>query len=376
MAVYCYSRRLENKNSHWLAAGFLAAATLLFKYTALPILALVFIAWLIELWRQGASAGSMFRSVACAIAGGIVALALGLAYFLAHDGGKAFWECTVAFNRYYAAASVIFSPAFFWSRFTDFWDNWWILFLMPWAALLQPRPRLWFWLGMFICALAASNESCYGQYYIPMMPFWALLNAVGIRALASRLSRWMPKLVPWAGGLITIVVMLLVIRPDVPWMLCSSEQFDQQKMGGFPFIEARITADRLARMSSPSDFVFVAGSEPEILSYAQRFSPTRFITSYPLMDPTPLAPDYQREAIHDLSQNAPKFIVFVQWANGWTRQATTPPQFINFIGLLSGYKLAGGYVKTSPQTGYWTTNLSVGEYKSSSLLLYQRKSGG
>lgn len=373
MAMYCYSRQHGNKNIHWLAAGFLAATTLLFKYTALPILAFLFAVWFVELWRQGAGVGSLFREPASAVAGGILAFAFGLAFFLMHDGGKAFWECTVVFNRYYAASSN-FGPAYFWSECKNFWDHWWILFLVPWAALWQPRPRLWFWLGLFVCAVAATNGSCYGQYYVPMMPFWAVLSAVGIRALASRLSQWMPQLTAWAGSLITAVVILLVIRPDAPWILSGSGQFIARKMAESPFIEAQAAARQVSGMTSPDDFVFAAGSEPEILYYAQRFSPTRFITSYALMIPTPLAPGYQREAIHDLLANPPKLIVFAQPGNSWLRQTASPPQFLDFMGrFLSNYNLVGGYVKMNPLTCVWMTNLDAAEYKSASLLIYKRK---
>jgi hypothetical protein len=373
VAVYCYSRRQAPKNSHWLAAGFLAATTLLFKYTALPVLAFIFAAWLVESWLKGASAASLFRLLASAVGGGILALALGLAYFLMHDGGRTFWECTVVFNRYYAASDN-FTWGYFWSKGKEFWDNWWILFLVPWAALWQPRARLAFWVGAFLCAVVTTNGSCYGQYYVPLMPFWALLNAVGIRALATRLSRWMPKLTGWAGGLVTFVVVLLTIRPDVPWMRASSEQFITRKMAESPFIEAQAAARQVARMTSPSDFVFVAGSEPEILAYAQRFSPTRFITSYALMIPTPLAAGYQHEAMHDLLSRPPKVIVFVQSGSSWMRQPASPPQFLDFMGrFLNNYNLVGGYVKVNPLTCVWTGNLSAEEYKEASLILYLRK---
>ena len=372
VAVYCYSRQHSHKNTHWLAAGFLAATTLLFKYTALPLLAFLFIAWLVELWWKGTNIKSMSLALASAMAGGILALALGLVYFLIHDGGRTFWECTVVFNRYYAMSDN-FAPGAFWTRFQSFLDDWWILFLVPWAALLQPRARLWFWLGMFLCALLATNGSCYGQYYVPIMPFWALLSAVGICALASRVSKWLPTL-PHAGVLVTALVFLLVIRSDATWMFYSRQRFVYERWAQYPFIEAQAMANRVASLSSPGDFVFVAGSEPEILANAQRFSPTRFITSYALMFPTPLAPGYQQEAIHDLLARPPKLIVFVQAGDSWMRQAKSPPQFFNFIGpFLSGYNLMSGYVKNNPQTGYWTTNLSAAEYKSASLLLYERK---
>jgi hypothetical protein len=371
VAIYCFSRKNGNKNSHWFAAGFLVGVTLLYKYTAMPVLAFVFIAWLFELWQQGGKAKSIFCALTCSVAGGALAGVLGLGYFLLHDGGKTFWECTVAFNRYYAGTDN-FSLGYFWSRCEDFFGNWWILFLIPWAILLQPRPRLWFWLGIFVCAIVSANGSCYGHYYAIMMPFWALLCAVGLRNLALRLGRERAGL---ATGLITILVVALVLRPDMRWMVCSGREFAQEKMQAYPFFEAQLLANEVIQRSSPNDFVYVAGSEPEIYNYAQRFSSTRFITTYALMIPTPLASHYQDEASHDLQSRPPKLIVFAQSGAGWLRQAATPPEFQNFIGgfLHQNYGLVGGYVKASQQESYWTTNLNLAEFRSASLLLYERR---
>jgi hypothetical protein len=167
----------------------------------------------------------------------------------------------------------------------------------------------------------------------------------------------------------------LVIHPDMRWMFCSPQEFAKEKMEAYPFFEAQLVANEVSQRSSPSDYVYVAGSEPEIYYYARRLSPTRFITTYPLMIPTPLASDYQEEAIHDLQSHSPKLIVFAQSGAGWLRQTATPPEFQNFIGgfLHQNYRLVGGYVKAGPQKSYWTTNLDVAGFRSSSLLLYERK---
>jgi hypothetical protein len=375
VAIYSYSHRLGCKKGCRFTAGFLAAVTLLYKYTALPIVTFVFIVWLFETYR---SSGKIMRVLAALVffsAGGILAFALELGYFAIHGAIREFWECTVTFNHYYVTSGT-FTTANLWSRLEMFWNAWWILFLIPCAILLQPRPRLWFWVGIFLCTIFAIGGAGYLQYYIPMMPFWALLSAVGIRALTSKISRWSPKATPYASRVITAIVVLLVIRPDMTWMLSSREQFAENKMlGAFPFIEARLVGDKVAQLSSSNDFVFVAGSEPEILVYAQRFSPTRFITSYALMIPTPVASRYQHEAIGDLEQNPPKIIVFPQSGYSWMRQSNTPPDFVNFLGsfLAQHYERVGGYVKSDAESGYWATTLSLDEFRNCSLVVYKFK---
>jgi hypothetical protein len=375
VAVYSYARKHGCRKGCRFVAGFLAGVTLLYKYTALPVVAFVLFAWLIDTYRSTGKVMSVAKALAFFIAGGILACMLELGYFFIHGAAREFWECTVTFNRHYAASST-FTAANLWSRLEMFWRAWWILFLIPCAVFLQLRPRIWFWIGIFICAIIAIGGAGYLQYYIPMMPFWALLSAVGIRAVASKISTWAPNTTPWAASIITAVVVLLVVLPDIPLIRSSKEQFADTKMlGVFPFIEARFVGDKVAQLSSPNDFVFVAGSEPEILVYAQRFSPTRFITSYALMIPTPVARHYQQEAIADLEQNPPRVIVFPQSGYSWMRQSGTPPDFVNFLGklLAQHYERVGGYVKSDGQNGYWATTLSIDEFRNCSLVVYKLK---
>jgi hypothetical protein len=373
MAIYCYSRQHGHEPKHWFLAAFFAVTTLLYKYTALPVLAFTFAVWFVEMFQKVADRNFIWRCLAFAAAGTVAAVVVEIGYFLAHDGGKQFWECTVLFNRSYVA-SGIFGPDKLLSQFKYFWENWWILFLVPWVGLLLKNRRVWFWLGIFGCAIIATGMSGYGQYYVVLMPFWALLCALGIRALASRLNE-VPKTLPWCGSLLATVVVLLIIQPDVTWLLCTRERFAEVKMNGYPFIESQLMAARVARLSSPDDFVFVAGSEPQILCYAHRFSPTRFVTVYPLMVPGPLARQCQQEVIGDLLKHPPALIVFVITSNSWTRHDTTPLDFFIFLNdfLKQNYELTGGYVRDN-QKSRWSDLRANREFTNASLVLYARKS--
>ena len=369
IAVYARSRGDERLSRYWMAAGFLAVTTLLYKYTALPVVGFVFLFWSVELWRGTRKMDSIWRGWLWALLGAMAAGGLELGYFLAHDGGAHLWECTVAFNRYYAATNN-FNLSYLWTRLETLWQAWWILFLVPLAIFLRPTSRLGFWGGLLASALLATNASGYAQYYVVAMPFWALLAAVGMRGLAGRLSGY----VRWAEGVITIVVMLLVLQPDAPWLLCSPGRFTTAKMDGFPFAGSLMTAQRVAQLSSSDDFVLVAGSEPQILCYAGRFSPTRFITAYAMMIPTPVARKYQDEAIHDLLSRPPKLVVFTTVPNSWLRQAATPADFSDFLGnlLRQDYVLVGGHLPGGG-SGRWAEPLSSNEMGGADLWLYQRR---
>ncbi len=369
VAVYVHSRHHGPALTLWFAAGFLGATTLCYKYTALPVLAFVYVVWSVELWRGARNFNLLGRCWLAAFAGAMLAAILELGFFLAHDGGARLWECTIQYNRYYAASSN-FNLAAFWAKVAAFWSGWWILFFVPFAALLKPRPHLWFWFGMLICSVVATSASLYGQYYIILMPFLALLSAVGVQILAEKLapaSRWL-------GCLMTIAVVILLVRPDVPWMECTRERFAWAKLSGYPFLESQTVAAQVARHSSPDDFVFIAGSEPQILCYAQRFSPTRFITIYSLMIPTPVARHYQQEVMRDLVAHPPALIVFVRSSSSWERHEDSPPDFAVFLEnyLKQDYDLTGGYV-TDKSNGHWSEPLTKEEFTNVSLMLYARK---
>jgi hypothetical protein len=366
LAVYCRNRQKKHP-WHWFAAAFFGVTAVLYKYTAFPVVAFTFLAWLAEMMRRSSMT---WRPIIFAFAGGTAAVAIEIGYFLMRDGGAQLWECTVKFNRFYVQSGPFgFTGLMLNAKF--FWQNWWLLFLIPWAAWLLHDRRIWFWLGIFICAIFSTGLSAYGQYYIILMPFWALLTAVGIRALSSRVFLSSK----FVGGLLTVLAVLFLLRPDVPWLLCREERFAQVKMGAYPFIEARAAAERVSSSSSPDDFVFIAGSEPEILFYAQRFNPTRFSNVYPLMIPSTAARCYQLEAIQDLQKRSPKLIVFVNARDSWVRHPQTPEDFFDFMKnfLAENYALAGGYVKIDWQKGYWSDQLDASEQAKASLLIYRRK---
>jgi hypothetical protein len=280
----------------------------------------------------------------------------------------------VLFNRHYVQSGN-FGLSGFWFNLKSFWSTWWILFFLSGAAFLRPAARIWFWAGLFGGAGLCTSASVYGHYYILLMPFWAVLAAKGIittgKLLASLLKR------P-AGGIVGIMAastVFLCLLPDLPWMVCPPSRFSPAKFGGQnPFAESPLVARRVAELSGPDDFVFIAGSEPQLLCYAHRFSPTRFITMYPLMIPSPLALEYQHEAIGDLEQHAPTLIVLARANTSWLQERSSPKDFPSQLKVLleRDYTRVGGFVPDATN-GFWAEPLSDMQFDHSSLVLFKRK---
>jgi 4-amino-4-deoxy-L-arabinose transferase-like glycosyltransferase len=373
--IYVRSRRRPAKAMSWFWAGLFAAVTLLYKYTAFPILAFVFAMWTFEEWRPEKNMKSLALHWVCGALGGLVASLAILGFFLVRDGGRHFWECTIVFNHYYARSGYLGLTGA-WLQLKQFLQTWWIIFLpLPFAWLVKRHPRIWFWGGMFLASCVSTAGSAFGHYYVLAMPFLAMLAAAGINSLAAlsrRRAQW-PR--PLALRALTGMVLVFLCLPDASLVLCSKEQFADQRLHVWvPFIESKFVADRLAQLSSPNDPVYVAGSEPQILYYARRFSPTRFIIAYPLMIPTPLALGYQQEIIRDLRQHPPSFIVAARTPTSWMREEKTPGEFPDYLKnlLAQEYDVVGGYVYDA-QGGHWQEPLSDVSNPQASLLLFKRK---
>jgi hypothetical protein len=374
VAVYVHGRHGQGGAAHWAAAGVFAALTACYKYTTIPLLALVFAAWTFEEWRGGKTPHAIAGHWLAALAGGTVAGGIVLAPFLLRDGGKRLWECTVEFNRFYAA-SAFFTMSNLWRRLGEFWRFWWILFLAPCLLGFNLEKRVWFWAMLFLGAWLGAAGSYYGQYYIAIMPFWALLAAVGLRGFAGWVAGKAGQPAERLRAGFTGMVVLAVCAPDAAWVMRSREQFAADRLGPWrTFLISPVVAAQLKQHTAPSDLVYVAGSEPQILSYAHRFSATRFDIAYPFIYPTPAAKGYQAEVIHDLEQHPPAAIVLVRSRSSWMQQPGTPPDYGEFLGklLAEHYAVVGGCFFDDEQER-WREPLAGQDAARCTMVLYQRK---
>ena len=370
-AVYCEGRLRNHQAKFWFVFGLLAITTLLYKYTALPLVAFVFAVWSVEQWRAEKNVRRFVRYWGMALLGGMLAAAGELGLFLWHDGGAALWDCTVRFNSYYVA-----SDNFSWLgvilKLKSFWTAWWIIFLLTGAAFLKPRPRLWFWAEAFLCACMATGASYYGHYYLVLMPFWALLAVAGIQTLAEIIAARSTFSLRQSQLSLTALAVGLVCLPDAPWVTLSPKTFASAKLANRSvFLESPVVARRVAELSSPADRVWVAASEPQILFYARRQSPMRFITVYELVIPSPMRTQYQAEAIREVQTQPPKLVV---WARSWLQEEPQPSRLLLFLNdtLASDYQRVGGYVLQGKDSR-WVEPLSDADVPAASVILYQRK---
>jgi hypothetical protein len=368
VAIYIFAGK-QSKGWHWFGAGFLTALVLLYKFTVFPILLFTILVWSYEEWRSRGLKTVMKQWLYYSV-GGLIACGPALFYFLKADGGQALWDCVIVFNRYYSLSNQ-FQFSMLESRLEMFWSAWWLLFLLPFVFLWRRPPRIWFWLALLAIAFASTYGSWYGHYYVPAMPFWAVVSTGAIRAIVACLPANLLIHAAWVRRLATASIVVLICLADKWPLTLTKHEFQAQV---YPFTDSTVVAQKLAELTSPQDRVLVAGSEPQILYYARRLDSTRFDLMYPLMIPTPLAERYQQEAIREIEERPPAAIVRVQSNQSWLWQPSSPPEFRNFLLRLlpANYQLVGGYVRIGNQG--WLAPLPPAKMGECRLLLYQRVS--
>jgi hypothetical protein len=207
------------------------------------------------------------------------------------------------------------------------------------------------------------------------MPFWALIAAVAVNTLAEQISKKVTVKPQWLKLFLMLFVMVFIAWPDKDLLFLSPYQFQALKYGGGnPFSESPVVARRVAELTAANDYVYVAGSEPQILYYARRQSPTRFVIAYPLMLNTPLALPYQEEIVADLNKRPPEVVVLSSSNLSWLMNNNSPKLFVSYLNnlLMSKYKLVGGFVNEG-NSGHWEEPLDNARLPFCSLLLFKKR---
>ncbi len=367
--IFIYTTKRDKADTkHWFVSGILAAISIMYKPIVIFVILFFYIVWFIEIWKTGRGTFVVAKYALSAFSGIMLTTLLILFPFLLHDWGKKFWECVIAYNIEYTT-TISSGPAPFLSFVKVFWSNWWILFLLLiWFLFIRPK-RWWYYMALFVVSIVSISQAHTGHYYILLIPFWAIISAISLNSIFWQFNRFTQT----KKTFVLALIIILLILPIHHQFTKSPQEMVDLVYGGImnPFIEARTVAEKVASLSSPSDYIFVAGSEPEILYYAKRKSSSRFVIMYPLMFNTPFAKQYQEETIQSLETNPPKIIVQVRSKMSWLIQNDSPLIIVNYLNKLlsSRYHLAGGYHVGSK---LWLDKIDDNVEKGCSMLVYKR----
>ncbi len=369
--------RASVRNS--LIVGLCGGLALCFKQVVLPIVAFQ-CAWVVgSQWlnRHGSgnqsspgkpvfpvpSESSRAASVlihAGLLAAGLLAVLVPTSlYFVLHGAWAEFYDCVIGHNLAYSSQVPLrFYGPILWNTVKGFgFAQGPILALAVWGVVAAwkrreaaMRPCLWWWLGSIV---AISVGGIYREhYFILIMPVTALLAAYGLRELAPILE---PKRQHWqsgvASGLAVLAVCWPVYRQRTIYFGGSAEMACRIIYGGNPFFESRPLANLLKSNSTSDDKVFVFGSEPQILFYAERKSASRYIFVYPLMGNSNDARERQLSVIADLRREMPKFIVWVHVPTSFAAAPDSPQDLPMALGEIMSTHYSSIVVTTLDRHG-------------------------
>lgn len=323
-----------------LVTGLCGGLALCFKQVTLSLV-LFYLVWiLVSHWRSGRAdknaapvsgnpggsttsthqtRSSLLLLASSFVVGVCVILVPTCLYFVWHGAWADFYDCVVGYNLDYSSRVPLrLYGMYLWSRTKVYW----IVFAPIFAVALfgmrvawvrgtsAVRPCLWWWLALF---LAVNVGGFYREhYFILIMPAVALLAAYGVEVLAPVLE---PKRKEWQGRVAAVLAVVAVIwtlflHSGYYWSQ-SPETVCRWLYGNNPFSESITLAKLMREKSKPTDKIFICGSEPQILFYADRASASRYIFVYPLFSGASDAQSRQKTVIEEIRRARPKFIVLV-----------------------------------------------------------------
>jgi hypothetical protein len=188
----------------------------------------------------------------------------------------------------------------------------------PW---LRPGRLAGLWL---IASFAGVSIGGYyrDHYYIQAIPAVAVLAGRGLTVAARRLAPRRPIVAATALAIMAVAYGVLV----APWYYLTGtpDQKCRRIYGGNPFPESPPVADYVATHTDPGDTVFVFGSEPQLLFYADRRSASRYIFVYPLMTSFPDTRDRQVQVVRELTASSPRFVITANVNSSFLDDEDTP----------------------------------------------------
>lgn len=344
MLAACYAA--ETDSLVWaLATGVCAGTALLFKQVA--IFNVLFYV-LVVTWRS--------RRRAChallVLLGVVSALLPAGAYFAVHGAWDDFFDATVGHNlRYASRQPLALYPRAFWLYFAPCLRSFWAILLLAGLAVARAvRKRAGrrarntrmalAWLGASFLG-TASGGFFRAHYFIQSIPPVAVLAGIAATTLAPRHLAAARRR---AAGVALVAVPIAIGMQAYAWYWLP-DNVDAKAMriyGANAVAEARAVGRFIATHSAPQDRVFILGSEPQILYYAERKSASRYIFVYPLAGAYPDVRERQHAALREIALNRPRFIITVSEPGSFLADPAAPTDLTDTLADLvkQSYRLA------------------------------------
>ena len=193
-----------------------------------------------------------------------------------------------------------------------------------------------FGLAFLIASFATVCPGFYFRrhYFITVLPALALFAGAALEAIWQALSA------SWSGNVrrtsVLIVVLVIALGPTVylgesQFFRLSPDQVSRALYSANPFPESVEVGNYIREHSTPDARVAVIGSEPQIYFYSGRHSATGYIYMYPLMERQKYAAEMQQQAIREIEEAKPEFVVFVAVPWSWMQRSTSNIEILTWV---------------------------------------------
>lgn len=336
-----------------VGAGALAASAIWIKQVALTN-ALFLCVWIVISDLRAWNKRGLLVNPLCLLIGAVAASIPVFLYFIATGTLHEFLDCVFIYNFNYAT-SELNTPMLllqrFWASMSDIligdWPFWLAAMLAVFVLQIQRQWKLLaFYLGLLVCSAAGVSIGGYFRphYFMQITPAVAAIAGVGLANLASGANAIRIALLRITAIAVGMLLILAVpVRANWGVLFAPNVNVALVRIYGWnQFIFAQEMAASLREGSAPDETILVAGTEPEIAFYAQRKNATRFIYWDPLAAKYPKILDSQRQAIEEIRQNKPRYIIDQMF--GFSRSIMKPGQTeMYFFNELAKYTREQGY---------------------------------
>lgn len=244
------------------------------------------------------------------------------------------------------------------------------------------RPKSVFLYGFFIASFLSICPGFYFRphYFVLLVPAVCLLTGTGIHWLAQKIR---PSNTRWIA--LSCVIAVLVVYPLVTqrsfFFQLSPLEASRAVYGMNPFPEAVEIASYIEENTDKGTKIAVIGSEPQIYFYSKRRAATGFLYTYALMEPHDFALEMQKDMIHEIESNKPKYIILVNIPTSWLMRPDSDRLLIEWGEqyLHQNYTLAGVVDIISPEVTIYKWDQEAASYSPTSrwnLLIFERVESG
>lgn len=326
-------RKGAAEGARLFAAGALLGFAYLIKQqgAAFALLGLLWVVW-IERTTPGRKLSRLIARSGVLIAGLLLPFAAACLVIFRSGSFDKFWFWTFDYASKFAHMN---SHSEAWSNFSYAYERTILPFAVIWclaAAGLAIRARskgLFLWTLTGLSLLAVCSSLVFHEHYF-FLALPAICIAASIAACGNRVLQhhWLA-----VGGVATLLAGLIYPTwQHSDFLFTMSPKSACRMMYSLnPFPEAVEIADYIRTHTSPGDKVAVMGSESQIYFYSNRRSASSYIFAYAFMENQPYALQMQKEAITQIEEAKPKYLVWVQMAGSWAAKTTSNMHIINWV---------------------------------------------